>query len=175
MSMDRRNFLGTGMAGGTALALGGFIGVQPFLEPACNTTDVLKSAKIVVSAIQSSLPYFQQLPNSAGIVKKIGEAIDIGNRFIVAFQNKDTATGIQLADALIAAFQDIATNTKLFPIPTQVTVLAILGLGNIALHVIVDWAQNNPAAANGRMAVNPSVITRAEAFRKEEVWGNKLK
>lgn len=173
-NQSKRDFLGTGIKGGTAIALTSLIGTESLLSLACNTDDVLKSAKTVVRAIQDSLPYFQQLPNSVGIVKKIGEAIDIGNKFIQSFQDKDISTGVKLAETLIAAFQDIATSTKLFPIPTQVTVLAILGLGNIALHIIVDWADANKSSVHGFIAINPSVLAKAEAFRKEEVWGKKL-
>lgn len=171
--MIRRDFLKTSAAASTMIALGGTIGIQPFMAPACNTTDILKAAKTVVKAVQDSLPYFQQLPNSAGLVKTIGEAIDIGNKFIQAFQAGDISTGVKLAETLIAAFQNIATSTKLFPIPTQVTVLAILGLGNIALHIIVDWATANQPKT-GLTAVSSSTLSNVDAFRREEVWGKKL-
>lgn len=184
--MSRREMIKTSGAVGlgtalTATGIGGTLLTMPLVNPGCDTGDIADNIEIVIDAFGEASPIFQQLGFN-DVVTRLSQASAIGSKVLEALRKQDNPETVVLIGELISVFQVIANDSKLLPIPNQVTVLAILGGANVALHFVQRWLkkqepQNQPAVARAvredpRAARAASVI---EAFGAELEWGKLIK
>lgn len=163
--MQRRDMMKTVLGAGVGAMALRLAGVGAILELssgfACSKNQLLGYANDVLSSFKDAQPYISQLlPNQVALFTKL---IASAGDLVTAITNSDKTGALAILSDITPSFGQIATALGGSP-----TVLAILGIADIALHFIANNISGIVAKPGTRIS---SQLATVNSFKAQRVWG----
>lgn len=130
----------------------------------CNSGGLASKANKVVEVVQSILPLINTGNAQA--------AIQHGRDLATAFKIKDYDAALELTSMLIVDFERLRADVNALPDSRQRTyILAILSVGNVALHFIADNIPTpTPDQMKGSTPKQAKQLATIAIFRNKKRW-----